>query len=182
MADRYLRQFTKTYQVGMVGIQGYIGVGTGGSVNAATASGTTWGPFLNQASGSIPTGWQNNITVSSGPANLGGYGFSGVQGLYGAGVNGVARIATGIYNIQLSDSFYKCDSVQVSQFVASGVATLDTAVIGNTVGYGNTAAGNNIITIQFTSSITGVGVDIANGGGFYVDIQLRNASAQGVGQ
>ena len=168
MADRYLNQFDKNYQRGVVHVQGYVGVGTGGMVNAATASGTTWGPFLSQPSGSVPTGWQG--------------GFSGTQGLYGAGVAAVSRISTGIYNVQLSDSFYKCDSVQIGQFVASGVASADVAVIANTVGYGNTASNANIITIQFTSSTTGVGIDLANGGGYYLDISLRNVSAQGVGQ
>ena len=41
MANRYQYQFNASYKPKMVQIEGFVSIGTGGTVNAATASGTT---------------------------------------------------------------------------------------------------------------------------------------------
>lgn len=169
----------------MAQIEGKVSIGTGGLLNNVVAiasggsiagnSGTYWAAQPGQATPGAPTGW------------MGGY--SGCQGLLGAGVAGISRLATGLYAIQLSDSYQRLDSCQVEPIVGANVATsLSAEVLFDTVGQGNTIAtggmtgpfgsGNdtqNRIFIQFQT--LGVGCDLPLGGGFYVDIRLRDGLA-----
>jgi hypothetical protein len=153
-------------------IEGFVSVGTGGQVNAATASGTVYGLLPGQATAAVPTGWVG--------------GFSGCIGLLGAGVAGVKRVATGLYVVKLEDDWVRCDSVQLTTF-NTGTA-VDYTILENTVGYGNSIAtggmtalqssGNNPkneIFIQFYSSGQVLAQDIGSGGGFYLDIRVRDS-------
>lgn len=132
-------------------------------VNAITASGTSWG--LTKGCSGIPTGWAG--------------GYSGVQGLYGAGVNSVARVSTGTYAVVLTDNWTHLDSAQVQYYAgASGTSVgLTEYVVSDTVGIGNTnASTNNTIFIQFANIVTGVENDIPASGGFYLDLRVRDSS------
>lgn len=159
MANRYQYQFNGSFKPKMSQIEGFVSVGTGGLPNAQTASGTVYGLLPGSTVLGVPTGW------------VGGY--SGTQGLYGAGVSSVARIATGVYNILLSDDWVRLDSCQVMPVGATG---LDPTILTHTVGLGNSTATKNIITIAFTST-TGAGADLPSGAGFTIDIRLRDSLA-----
>lgn len=207
MANRYRYQFNGSLKPQMNQIEGFVSIGTGGTVNAPLAypifpvgTGPTGGYqtaiqtgaplFLlpGQATGGAPTGWQG--------------GFSGCIGLIGAGVQGVQRVATGLYAIGLQDDWCALDSVQVDLFAGqSGLATgamisgfsglynggVDWYITQHTVGLGNTIQtggytlpvlqGNpkNMIYLQFGSN--GPAVDLPAGGGFFLDIRLRDSTA-----
>jgi hypothetical protein len=163
MANHFGYQFNAGCKPKMVNIEGFVSIGTGGMVNAATASGTTYGILPGAPTGGVPTGWQG--------------GFSGVIGLYGAGVQSIARTATGTYAVVLDSNYTRCDSVQVTYYAgASGSAQgLDYYITSNTVGAGNTvAATQNTIVIQFESGTTGVDVDVPASAGFYIALRLRD--------
>ena len=167
MADRYRYQFEGSYKPKMSIIDGFVSIGTGGLLNYPDATGSGGQTGLpralmpGQASAGLPTGWQGN-------------GFSGCVGLLGAGVQEVARLATGVYRLTLSDPYIRCDSVQVLPFVASGVIA-DAAVTSNSVGLGSTSSTKNQIVIQF--AIANVLADLAAGAGFYVLLRLRDSQS-----
>ena len=150
-------------------IEGFVSIGTGGTVNAATASGTTYG--LTKGCSGVPTGWAGA--------------YSGVLGLYGAGVNSVSRIATGTYAIALSDPWVRLDSIQVQPFQGSSGPSANFAeyVVADTVGLGNSFANGlgpvgsnpNSIVIQFVHAATDVVNDLPVSAGFYIDLRLRDS-------
>ena len=182
MANRY--QFNGSLKPKMSQIEGFVSIGTGGQVNfpdqsglgtpsgGSVSTGVPRGLLPGQATAGNPTGW------------LGG--FSGVIGLLGAGVDGVQRISTGLYALHLQDDWVRLDSIQISPF-NPGTA-VDWFVKEHTVGLGNTiatggftgilAAGNNpknTVWIQFTSGASALAQDLQLGGGFYVDIRVRDS-------
>lgn len=183
MANRYTYQFNGSFKPKMSQIEGFVSIGTGGQVNfpdqsglgtpsgGSVSTGLPRGLLPGQATAGAPTGW------------LGG--FSGVIGLLGAGVQGVQRIATGVYELQLQDDWVRCDNVTVTPF-NTGTA-LDATILENTVGLGNSiatggmtalaAAGNNpknSIWIQFTTA-TAKPQDLDRSSGFYVFLRLRDS-------
>lgn len=161
MSSRYAYQFQGGSKARMTNIEGFVSVGTGGMVNTITASGTSWG--LTKGVSGVPTGWQG--------------GYSGVIGLYGAGVASVARTATGTYAVVLQDSFVRLDSCQVQYFSGSSGTSQGLAeyVVSDTVGLGNSnVSTQNTIVIQFANLVSGVDNDIPAGGGFYIDIRVRD--------
>lgn len=189
MANRYQYQFGGNLKGKMTNIEGFVSIGTGGLLNAPPAypvfpiaTGATGvagqsGPPLNlmpgQATAGVPTGW-------------GGGGFSGVQGLIGAGVKGIARVATGLYAIGLEDDWVALDSVQVNPYAGgTGATGIDSWLLNHTVGLGNSIAtggytlplapGNNpknMLWLQFHS--LGTPADIVAGGGFHLQIRVRD--------
>lgn len=186
MANRYQYQFNGSFKPKMSQIEGFVSIGTGGLINApdqfglGTPSGTSVSTGLprgllpGQATAGVPTGWVG--------------GFSGVIGLLGAGLKGVQRVSTGTYVLQLEDDWVRCDSVQLSPF-NTGTA-VDWTILENTVGQGNSIAtggftglattGNNPkneIFIRFYSSGQVLAQDIQSGGGFYLDLRLRDSLA-----
>ena len=151
MANRYGYQFQGGMKPKMVNIEGLVSVGTGGLPNSIVAipsggsiagnSGTYWAALPGCLTAGVPTGWQGT--------------FSGAIGLYGAGVDGVTRLGTGLYSVHLSDDFVRLDSVQVmpiggqtaennggaTGFLGGGAQTgvgMDVSVLYDTVGQGNT--------------------------------------------
>lgn len=149
MANRYTYQFNASFKPKMSQIEGFVAVGSGGTLDTSTAR--------------TPTGWVG--------------GFSGAVGLFGAGVAGISRVATGAYNIQLSDDWVRLDSVQVKEVIgATGAfSNIDSVVSYHTVGLGNTTANKNQIVLQFHNN--GAPVDVPSGGGFFLDIRLRDSLA-----
>lgn len=191
MANRYSYQFNASLKPKMAQIEGFVSIGTGGQLNAPvifplSASGTFTGGsqqtgYLSmallpgQATAGLPTGWQG--------------GFSGCWGLLGAGVAGIARVGTGMYAVQLQDDWCRLDSCQVEPYLgATGLTNLSAAVVYHTVGLGNSQLSNtgatgvsmggtmkNQIVIQFQNN--GLGADHGAGGGFFLDIRLRDSTA-----
>jgi hypothetical protein len=184
MANRYTYQFNASYKPRMMQIEGFVSIGTGGLLNypdqsglgvpsgGSVSTGLPRASLPGQATAAVPTGWVG--------------GFSGAIGLYGAGVNSIARVATGAYRIELSDDYVRLDSCQVTP-VAAGTG-LDCLIVDHTVGLGNSvvtggATGalakgfnpKNCIFIQFTSSGSQLTADITPGGGFFVDIRVRDS-------
>ena len=200
MANRYTYQFPQQFKPKMAHVEGFVSIGTGGLLNTplqfpTTASGVATGGFLQtgflgmalmpgQATAGVPTGWQG--------------GFSGALGLYGAGVQAIARIGTGTIAIQMSDDWVRCDSVQVEPYIgitgsptgtASGtnLTAFGAAVTLNNIGLGNSQAvptgstgaligGNlkNVLVLQFYN---GIEKDLPSGGGFYISFRLRDSTA-----
>jgi hypothetical protein len=196
MANRYQYQFQSGMKPRMSNIEGFVSIGTGGLPNSVVAiasggsiagnSGTYWGLLPGCATAGVPTGWAGT--------------FSGTWGLYGAGVDGVARLATGLYSVQLSDDWRRLDSalVQVEYGAiqlagggatgAGGVSALDGQIVYHTVGFGNSvstgflgtsglpgAQTKNQIVIQFSNpnSI----VDLPINSGFYINLRLRDTQS-----
>jgi hypothetical protein len=180
----------------MTNLEAFVSIGTGGMVNAPPAfpifpvgtgatggvagsvqTGVPYGLQPGQATAGVPTGW------------LGG--FSGVIGGLGAWMSGVQRTATGSYALGLQDDWVRMDSCDVTTYGgATGGTGVDCTVIDFTVGRGNTIAtggftgwlgpGNNpknMIFLQFTSTTSGLPVDLGNGAGFSVDIRVRDSQA-----
>lgn len=186
MANRYSYQFNASLKPKMSQIEGFVSIGTGGQVNypdqnglgtpsgSSVSTGAPRGLLPGQATAGVPTGW------------LGG--FSGVIGLIGAGVDGVQRVGTGLIVVHLSDDWVRCDSVQVTPFnpgtAVSVLVKENTVGLGNSIATGAVAAllsaGNNPkneIFIQFTSSSSGLAQDLQSGGGFSIDIRLRDTTS-----
>lgn len=191
MADRYGQQVQNSFKPKMWAVEGFVSVGTGGQLNfpdpypiwpsatgptgVAGQTGAPRGLMPGQSTAGVPTGWQG--------------GFSGCVGLLGAGIQGIQRVATGLYAIVLSDDWYRLDSVEANPYLgATGATNLNELVIGHTVGYGNTVQTGgvtvmqqgvmnpkNTIWIQFHAS--GTQAELPAGGGFHLDIRLRNSSA-----
>ena len=187
MANRYGYQFGVDLKDKMTNIEGFVSVGTGGLPNSVVAipsggsiagnSGTYWGLLPSQATQGVPTGWVGT--------------FSGTWGLYGAGVAGVQRIATGLYSLLLQDDWVRLDSVQVMAVggavlpgVSGGIGSTgvngvsggswDISIPYFTVGAGNSqttgAQGSGIgnqlknqVLVQFSqnSAVGGTGVSAA---------------------
>ena len=210
MGNRYTHQFNASFKPRMHQMEGFISIGTGGLVNSIPAypifpvatgatggvagsvqTGVPLGLMPGQATAGVPTGWQ-------------GAGFSGVIGLLGAGAQGVQRVGTGLYALQLSDDYVRLDYIDIN-FVASpsGIATgalnppgfsgsyqqdVGWYVTQHTVGLGNSVATGgmtlpvfpgpnpkNTIWIQFTQG--GMTTELANSSGFFIDIRLRDSLA-----
>lgn len=183
MANRYNYQYDLSYKPKMVQIEGFVSVGTGGQVNfpdqsglgtpsgGSVSTGLPRGLLPGQSTQGLPTGW------------LGG--FSGCIGLLGAGVEGVQRVGTGLYALQLEDDYVRLDSVQVQLHNAGTGMTHQ--IVDHTVGLGNSlatggmtgvVAGNNpknTIFVQFLVSSTNLPGDIKSGGGFSIDLRLRDS-------
>lgn len=194
MANRYTYQFNGSFKPKMNQIEGFVSIGTGGQVNypdqsglgtpsgLSVATGNPRGLMPGQATAGVPTGWVG--------------GFSGTVGLYGAGVAGVQRVATGQYVVKLSDDWVRLDSVQVDvisgtsgAFGTTGALGIDWNIIDHTVGLGNSIATGalapwlgpginpkNEIFIQFTNSTNGLGADLPLSSGFFLDIRVRDGS------
>lgn len=200
MANRYKYQFGGDPKPNMNSINGFVSIGTGGLPNTPmpfplSASGVYTGTSIQtgflgmallpgQATAGIPTGWVG--------------GFSGTIGLYGAGVASVARIGTGTYAIQLSDDWCRLDSCQANPYIgvtgaATGSATgvqlteYGASIIYHNVGLGNSqqnptgttgsiigGSQKNIIVIQFYN---GIERDLPSGGGFFLDVRVRDSTA-----
>lgn len=143
MASRYGYQFNAGYKPKMVNVEGFVSIGTGGLPNSVvglqtssglSTSGTYWGTLPGCPTAGVPTGWNGT--------------FSGAIGLYGAGVAGVARIATGLYSVMLSDDYVRLDSVQITPLYAAVmennggstgiINSYDANIVYHTVGFGNT--------------------------------------------
>lgn len=204
MANRYQYQFQGGLKPRMANIEGFVSIGTGGLPNSIVAipsglgnlttiagnSGTYWAALPGCATSGVPTGWQGT--------------FSGAVGLYGAGVDGISRLATGMYSIHLSDDWVRLDSVQLETlqgnvFESNGGATgaggpsgMQAQVVYHTVGQGNTVqtgtmgfngissglVGQNLknqIIVQFYNQ-TAV-QDLPPGSGFFVSLRLRDSFA-----
>ena len=210
----------------MTNIEGFVSVGTGGLLNSPVAissgvgnlagsrggSGTYWGALPGYNATAIGTGAVGSGTVVA-PGTTPGAGaptgwqgtFSGAIGLYGAGVDGIARCGVGYYAVQLSDDWVRLDSCQV-QFalgqasglypstytgvttgmgtgVGTGVLNICPEVVGNTIGLGNsqTTGGigslglKNQIFIQFTNAAGPVELPLSSG--FYIQLRLRDSFA-----
>ncbi len=205
MANRYTYQFNGSFKPKMNQIEGFVSIGTGGLLNVIPAypifpvgtgatgiAGQTGAPLAfmpGQATAGVPTGWQG--------------GFSGTVGLYGAGVDAVARVATGLYAIKLSDDWTRLDSINVNYLTGpSGVYTgtigtigfsgspnqsVDWNLVQHTVGLGNSVVTGgmtlpvfpgmnpkNTIWIQFTKQGP---YELNNSDGFYIDLRLRDTLA-----
>lgn len=160
MANRYTYQFNGSFKPKMMNLEGFVSIGTGGMVNAATASGTVIGLLPGSTVAGVPTGWVG--------------GFSGTIGLYGAGVKSVARTSAGVYQVALEDDYVRLDSCQVSVVGATGI---DASVLTHTVGLGSSTATKNIITLAFATTSTGAATDLPVSSGFFLDIRLRNSTA-----
>lgn len=194
MANRYTYQFNGSFKPKMSQIEGFVSIGTGGLPNSVIAiasggsiaghSGTYYGLLPGCATTGVPTGWVGT--------------FSGAQGLYGAGVDGVSRVSTGLYSIKLSDDWVRLDSCQITPVLGAvaqlgggftGVTMADVAIAYHTVGLGNTITtgtlqAKNQIFVQFSSdnNITvgagsQVAVDLPVSSGFFVDIRVRDSLA-----
>lgn len=186
MANRYTYQFNGSFKPKMSQIEGFVSIGTGGQINfpdqlgvgvpsgGSVSTGLPRGLLPGQATAGVPTGW------------LGG--FSGVIGMLGAGIDGVQRVSTGLYALHLQDDWVRLDSVQVNAF-NPGTA-VDWFIKEHTVGLGNSIAtgalttlqlaGNNPkneIWIQFTSGASALPQDLQSGGGFFLDLRLRDTTA-----
>jgi hypothetical protein len=205
MANRYTYQFNGSLKPKMNQIEGFVSIGTGGTVNSplaypifpvatgatglAVQTGPPLFPLPGQATAAVPTGWQG--------------GFSGCVGLIGAGVQGVQRVGTGLMAIGLSDDWVSLDSLQVNiQTSPSGTPTgpiqpgfsgcyqadLGWCIAQHTVGLGNSVVTGgytgffnpgpnpkNMIWLQFTQG--GQNADLPAGGGFYIDIRVRDSLA-----
>jgi hypothetical protein len=209
MANRYTYQFNGSFKPKMSQIEGFVSIGTGGLLNYPPAypvfpvatgatggivgsvqTGPPLGYLPGQATAAVPTGWQG--------------GFSGAIGLLGAGVDGIQRVATGLYTFHLSDDWARLDSVQVSYLATpSGIPTGPRAfptvsgmyaqdvgwyVAQHTVGLGNSVVTGgatlpffpgpnpkNTIWIQFTDG--GNIQDLNNSDGFFIDIRVRDSLA-----
>lgn len=188
--NRYAYQFNVGYKPRMVSIEGFVSIGTGGQLNypdpypifpvatgATGTAGQTGAPRFvlpGQATAGVPTGWQG--------------GFSGVISMLPAGgIAGIQRVATGLYCIQLSDDYVRLDSVQATPYSnATGVTNISDIVVQHTVGLGNSVATGgmtlpvypgpnpkNCVWIQFHAS--GTSVDLPGGGGFFLDVRLRDS-------
>lgn len=189
MANRYTYQFNGSFKPKMSQIEGFVSIGTGGLLNfpdaypvfpvgtgatgAAGQTGVPRGLLPGQATAALPTGWVG--------------GFSGTLGMFGAGVQGLQRVATGFYALQLSDDWVRLDSIQVTPYTnATGVTNISDLVVQHTVGLGNTVQTGGLTMPNFSSSnpkntiyiqfhASGNQVDIPLGGGFWVDIRLRDS-------
>jgi hypothetical protein len=190
MGNRYGYQEEVNFKPAMRTIEGFVSVGTGGLLNypdaypvfpiatgATGVAGQTGVPRFTlpnaQATAGVPTGWQG--------------GYSGSYGLFGAGVAGIQRVATGLYCIGLQDDWVALDSCQAQPVLgATGCTGLDSAVLAHTVGWGNTVATGgftlpqfgvmnpkNQIWIQFNSG-AGLPADVPGGGGFFLTLMLRD--------
>lgn len=190
MANRYGYQFNMSLKPRMGNIDGFVSIGTGGLPNSVIGiasggqlahSGTYYGIQPGAATAGVPTGWQGT--------------YSGTSGLYGAGVAGISRIATGLYSVQLSDDWVRLDSCQVQTLdgtlFAQGGATSPAAVtvgliVNHSVGYGNTVttgfAGvsglvganlKNQILIQFYTA--GTIAELDKSAGFFMQLRLRDS-------
>lgn len=200
MAGRFYRnQFDTSYKGDEYQIEGFVSIGTGGQVNSlqqyvgtgspspgSPATGVPYGLLPNQATAGVPTGW------------AGAGGWSGTWGLYGAGVDGVGRVSTGVYCIQLSEGFVRLDSVQVELFgcgtgipgAAASGATWSAQVLDHSVGFGNSLAtggmptgpivkGNlpkNMILISFVPGHFPAS-DLPLSSGFHLDMRLHDSLA-----
>lgn len=195
MANRYQYQFQGGMKPKMTNIEGFVSIGTGGLPNSVVgissggvlaASGTYFGTLPGCATAGVPTGWNGT--------------FSGAIGLYGAGVDGIARIGTGLYSVHLSDDFVRLDSCQVEPVLganalsnggATGVDSFAAQVVYHTVGLGNTVTtgfmgasglvGENLknqILIQFCAAATPtVASDLPLSAGFFIQLRLRDSFA-----
>jgi hypothetical protein len=200
MANRYTYQFNGSFKPKMSQIEGFVSIGTGGMVNfpdaypvfpvatgATGIAGQTGAPrglMPGQATAGTPTGWSS--------------GFSGVVGLYGAGLAGIQRVSTGAFVFQLSDDWVRLDSIQLDilsgasggamNASASGALGIDWSIIDHTVGLGNSigtggvtgwlGAGNNPknrIFVQFVNTVNGLPADLPLSSGFFVDIRVRDS-------
>lgn len=157
MANRYKFQFDSGIKPRMAHLEGFVSIGTGGLLNAPalfpySASGVYTGTTVQtgftsmplmpgQVTGGVPTGWVG--------------GFSGVMGLYGAGVDSIYKIPgnTGTYCVQLTDDWTHLEDIDVfyysgytgaAGFGASGLSVstggIQAWVTNHTVGIGNTVA------------------------------------------
>jgi hypothetical protein len=181
---RYEYQFDNSFKPMACSIEGFVSVGTGGLLNCPDACGTgqTGAPHFplpGQATAAVPTGWQG--------------GFSGCIGLLGAGVAGIERVSTGTYEVQLEDDWAALDSAKAQPILgAKGCTELAAHILMHTIGIGNSMATGvptapqfpgmnpkNTIWIQFTNSAA-MPSDIPPGGGFFIDVQVRDSLA-GVG-
>ena len=157
MASRYQYQFQGGMKPKMVNIEGFVSIGTGGLPNSVVAiasgvgnlttiagnSGTYYGLLPGCPTTGVPTGWQGT--------------FSGAIGLYGAGVAGIARLATGLYSVLLSDDYVRLDSVQVIP-VGGQIAENNGGTTGFLGGGAQTGIGMNVTipyhTVGLGNSVT----------------------------
>jgi hypothetical protein len=185
LANRSLEQFQYGFKNDMVEITAFVSIGTGGLVNApdqfglgtpsagSVSTGPPRGLLPGQMTAGVPTGWAG--------------GFSGVQGGLKQGIAGIQRVSTGTYAIQLEDDYVALHNCQVQPMTnAPGCTSISDLLIGHTVGVGNsvTTGGltayvfpgpnpKNTLWIQFHAS--GNQVDIPLGGGFYIQLNLKNS-------
>lgn len=165
MANNYSYQFQFGQKPKMANIEGRVMIGTGGQVDAQTASGTTYG-------NSLPSGW------------IGSY--SGCIGLIKAGLASVARTTTGTYLLGLMQGYTKplhsCQTTYYSGATAAVGAsgTLDIYVASANVGYsagGPSSTNPSTITVCVSNSLTGLLQDPPAGAGFMVAIRLADSAA-----
>lgn len=151
MANRYGYQYQGGYKPKMVNIEGFVSIGTGGLLNTPDQSGLGVPSAFSVTTG-LPRGLLPGCATAGVPTGWAG-GFSGAIGLYGAGVDGIARIATGLYSVHLSDDYVRLDSVQITPVLgaapitgggATGVTSVDWNVAYHTVGFGNSVSTGNM--------------------------------------
>ena len=204
MGNRYSYQFNASLKPKMSQIEGFVSIGTGGLLNyppaypivpvATGATGTLGqtgaplGLMPGQATAGVPTGWQG--------------GFSGAVGLIGAGLDGIQRVGTGLYALQLSDDWVRLDGATINLFAGAsgGVPTggvtpgysgmfqqdMGWYIKDHTIGLGNSIVtggmtlpvfpgGNpkNRIYLQFTQG--SAPADLANSSGFWIDLRVRDS-------